>query len=275
LDFYAIDGYSHVLQITKAERMNAKQYADLLVLDQGRRPDWTQAAAYVDNEKWSYKRWAWYFLQRNPKYQQVSITTGPKSGERAAAFGRNSLKPYKTPYTQADDENKCWLAERVSAMDGCYVAAGRTVTYELERGEVALVIDLRRTVGAGRAAIAAMLADARSRLDDELAKFEKGLTKSGDDLPEIKKPRRDKLLQRLRMCDAMWKRATDDELIQVFYHGYCENGMLPTGYKRAEVIRKIRREQKAAIAMMESGYLELIPLHYIQDKSSRKVGVLP
>ena len=253
--------------------MNAKQYPDLVVLDQGKRPNWMDVAAYPDNENWSYKRWAWCFLQRNPKYQAVSITTGPKSGERAETFGRTSLKPYKASYTHADDEKKCWLAERISNIDGCHVASGRTITYVLEPGEVAFVIDLRRTVGAGRAAIAAMLVDARGRLDNEVSKFERELTKSSSNLPEIKKPRRNKLLQRLRMCDAMWKRATDDELIRVFYPGYCVDGMLPTGYERAQVIRKIRGEQKAAITMMEGGYLALIPLHYIQDKSSKKMDV--
>ena len=255
--------------------MNAKQYADLLVLDQGRRPNWVDVAAYAGNESWSYKRWAWHFLQRNPKYQEVSIRTGPKTGERAATFGRTDLKPYKSSYTHVDDEKKCWLAERISKIEGCYVASGKTVTYKLEPGEVALVIDLRRTVGAGRAAIAAMLTDARSRLDDELGKFERELIKSRSELPEIRKPRRNKLLQRLRMCDAMWKRATDDELIRVFYPGYCADGALPTGYERAQVIRKVRAEQKAAIRMMESGYLELIPLYYIQDKSSKKMAVPP
>ena len=255
--------------------MNAKQYADLIVLYQGARPNWTDEAAYPDNKKWSYKRWAWHFLQRNPEYQEVSNRTGPNSSARAAKFGRTSLKPYREKYLEVENHKKCWLAEQVSNMDSCYLARGKTVTYELERGEVAFVIDLRRTVGGGRAAIAAMLADARSRLDGELDNFGRELTKSGSDLPKIKKPRRDKLLRRLRMCDAMWKRATDDELIRVFYPGYCLDGKLPNGYERAQVIRKVRDEQRAAITMMTSGYLELIPLHYIQDKSSKKISVLP
>lgn len=253
--------------------MKVKQYADLLVLDQGNRPNWVDVDAYKDNEKWSYKRWAWHFLQRNPEYQEISTRTGPASQARAHRFGRASLKPYKAKYTDDDDDNKRWLPERVSNVDSCEVASGRTVTYQLERGEVALVVDLRRTVDAGRAALTAMLLDARSQLEEKLREFEKGLNSSGSKLPEIRKPRRNKLLQRLRMCDAMWKRATDDELIRVFHPGYCKNGALPTGYERAAVIRKIRDEQRAAIRMMEIGYLELIPLYHIQDKSSKKSGV--
>lgn len=255
--------------------MNAKQYADSVVLDQGRRPNWVDLEAYPNNEDWSYKRWAWHFLQRNPQYQEISVKPGPLSQTRANQFGRTSLKPYKATYTDEDDDRKCWLPERVSSVDSCLVAAGRTVTYELERGEVAFVIDLRRSVHAGRAAITAMLIDARDRLDEELAKFERGLEKTGSELPEIRKPRRNKLLQRLRMCDAMWKRATDDELIRGFYAGHCTNGALPTGYERAQVVRKIRKEQRAAIRMMQGGYLELIPLYHIQDKSSKKMGIPP
>jgi hypothetical protein len=253
--------------------MKAKEYADLVTLDQGRRPHWADISAYVDNELWSYKRWAWHFLQRNPKYQEVSIKRGPLSGQRAAQFGRTNLKPYKEKYTAEDDEKKYWLPERVSKLDSCVTPGGRTVSYELEFGEVALVIDLRRTANAGRAALTAMLLDARGRLDQELEKLGQGLSKSGNKLPQIRKPRRNLLLQRLRMCDAMWMRATDDELIRVFFAGYCRNGSLPVGHEREQVIRKVRRLQSDAIKMMDGGYLELIPLYYIQDKSTKTRGV--
>ena len=253
--------------------MKAKEYADLVTLDQGNRPDWTDIGAYADNELWSYKRWAWHFLQRNPKYQEVSIKRGPLSGQRAAQFGRTNLKPYKEKYTDEDEVKKHWLPEQVSKLDSCAVPAGRTVSYELEYGEVALVIDLRRTANAGRAALTAMLLDARARLDQELEKLGRELSKSAGNVPQIRKPRRNLLLQRLRMCDAMWVRATDDELIRVFFAGYCRNGALPVGHEREQVIRKIRRLQSDAIKMMEAGYLELSPLYYIQDKSTKTRGV--
>jgi len=112
--------------------MNAKQYADAIVLDQGPRRNWMDEASYVDHQKWSYKQWAWHFLQRNPEYQAASIRTGPNSVEHAAKFGRTSLKPYNQQYLKAEDDNKCWLVERVSNMDGCYLARGRALTYELE-----------------------------------------------------------------------------------------------------------------------------------------------
>jgi len=249
--------------------MKAKEYADSVTLDQGKRPHWADVSAYAGNELWSYKRWAWHFLQRNPKYQEVSIKRGPLSGQRASQFGRTSLKPYKEKYTDEDDQKKYWLPERVANLDSCVTLGGRTVSYELEFGEVALVIDLRRTASAGRAALTAMLLDARGRLDQELEKLGPGLSKSGSKLPQIRKPRRNLLLQRLRMCDAMWMRATDDELIRVFFAGFCRNGSLPVGHEREQVIRKVRRLQSDAIKMMESGYLELIPLYYIQDKSTK------
>lgn len=253
--------------------MKAKEYADLVTLDQGSRPHWADIGAYVEYEVWSYKRWAWHFLQRNPMYQQVSIKGGPLSGERAAQFGRTNLKPYKERYTDDDDEKKVWLPERVSKLDSCVLPAGRTVSYDLKFGEVALVIDLGRTANAGRAALTAMLVDARGRLDQELEKLGRGLSKSGGKLPQVRKPRRNMLLQRLRMCDAMWARATDDELIRVFFKGHCRDGALPAAYERQQVIRKVRRLQNDAIKMMERGYLELIPLHYIQDKSSKTRAV--
>jgi hypothetical protein len=252
--------------------MKAKHYADLLTLDQGNRPNWLNLEDYAKHETWSYKCWAWHFLQRNPLYQETSIKGGPTSGERARRFGRSNLKAYKAAYSSEEDDKRSWLAERVSNIDSCQVANGSAVTYALEFGEVAFVIDLRQSVRSGRAAITSIFMDARSLLDHEFEKFEKALKKSGGRLPEIVKPRRNQLLPRLRMCDAMWKRASDDELIRVFFPGYCIDGM-PVGYQRGAAIRKVRALQSEAIRMMEEGYLELIPLHHIQDKSSKKMPV--
>lgn len=253
--------------------MNAKQYADLLTLGQGCRPDWLNLEGYRDHDTWSYKRWAWHFLQRNPLYQETSIKRGPTSGERAKRFGRVHLKAYKEKYFPHEDGKKSWLAERVSNIDSCLIIGGRAITYELAFGEVAFVIDMHQSVSSGRAAITAMFVDARSRLDEEFKKFEEALMKSGNRLPVIAKPRRDLFLPRLRMCDAMWKRATDDELIPVFFPGYCKDGVMPTGYERAAAVEKVRTLQKEAIWMMEEGYLELVPIHHIQDKSLKKIAV--
>ena len=255
--------------------MNAAQYADSLVLDQRGRRDWLDPEAYQGHAEWSYRRWAWHFLQRNPEYQKTSTRPpGPLSRTRANEFGRSNLKRFSEPYSHEDEHRKCWLAEVVAEVDSCAVGTGKEVNYRLEPGEVAFVIDLRRTLDAGRAAMTAMVIDVRKRLDEELVRFEKSLSRSGHKVSKICKPRRDKLLQRLRMCDAMWKRATDDELIRKFYPSSCKAGVPPTGDARAQVIRKVRRDQKAAIEMMMSGYLSLVPLDYIQDKSSKKTARL-
>jgi hypothetical protein len=181
------------------------------------------------------------------------------------------MKSYKAAYTQGDDDKKYWLSEVVANMDCCRRLGGSSVTYLLEYGEVAFVVDMRRTLDSGRAAITAMLKDARKRLDEELERFESEVRKTNRKILGIPKLRREKLLRRLRMCDAMWKRAADDDLIREFYRGHCKGEELPTGYERANVIRKIRKDQRAAIEMMERGYLALVPLDYIQDKSSKKM----
>ena len=63
----------------------------------------------------------------------------------------------------------------------------------------------------------------------------------------------------------MWKRATEDELLKVFYLGYCSDGKVTTGCERNQVIRKARVSREA-IMVMTSDYLQLIPLHNIQIK---------
>lgn len=247
--------------------MKASDYADLLSLDQGARADWTKLSNYASHESWSYRRWAWEFLRRNPFYQRDSHKTGPMSQASAWKYGRENMKNYRATYKDEEDALRCWLPEFVVDMDACHSPAGKSVTYDLERGEVALVFDLRRVVSGGRAAMRSMIANATLDLYSELEKFENSLLRAGDRVPKIIKPRPVKLLLRLRMCDAMWKRATDEELMRVFYPGNYLKGSSPTPERRAQTIRKIREDQRAAIQLMESGYLELVPLDYLAVES--------
>ncbi|MRW87539.1 hypothetical protein GJ698_26050 [Pseudoduganella sp. FT26W] len=176
------------------------------------------------------------------------------------------MKHYNTPYTARDDAERCWHPELLVGVDACHSATGRSVTYNLERGQVAIVFDLGVTLKGGRSAIRSMLANARLDLYTELEKFERSVLKPGSSRPKIKKPRLNKLLLRLRMCDAMWKKATDDELLRVLYPGYYLKGNSPTPDERAQLVRKIRDDQRAAIQLMESGYLELVPLDYFSEE---------
>lgn len=244
--------------------MKSPEYASLLTLDQGKRPDWRNEKNYEGHEGWNYRLWAWQFLKRNPYYQKLSHSPGPQSRVHAQDFGRVNLKHYKARYTEGDDADICWLTEGVSKIE--VRSSPETVAHYLERGEVLMVFDLKRTVTGGRAAISAMIANAKRALYGELDKFESSLSKQGKPLPRVLKPRRDKLLPRLRMLDAMWKQATDDELSRAFYPGHYAFGKEPDAYEKARIIRKIRDDQRAAIQMMESGYLELVPLDYLEEE---------
>jgi len=115
-----------------------------------------------------------------------------------------------------------------------------------------------------QAALSSMIANARIDLYSELEKFEEARNQAGESISRTIKPRLDKLLPRLRMCDAMWKSATDEELMRVLYPEDFRNGKVQTAEERARRIRTIREDQRAAIQMMESGYLELVPLDYLE-----------
>ncbi|KAB8050756.1 hypothetical protein GCN74_26790 [Janthinobacterium sp. FT14W] len=238
-------------------------------IDQGKRPLWSDEGNYSAHLSWSYRRWAWEFLRRNPAYQKACNIVGPRRKHVSLEFGRVNLKPFKAVYGE-DDNFRYWLPELITDTDSCHLDEGEEVHYHLKNGQVAIVFDLSRTVGGGLAAINSMLSHAKMRLFKELEEYDKSFNGKGREAPQIKKPRRDKLLQRLRICDAIHMDATDEEIILNFYPFSCSENKLPTGVELARVVRLIKEDKKAAKELMEGGYLALVPLDYRQDKSSRK-----
>lgn len=66
------------------------------------RPDGLDVDRYKNYLNWTYKRWAWEFLRRNPKYinacKKVRNGTPEQQQEVAENFGLKEFKSYTQPY---------------------------------------------------------------------------------------------------------------------------------------------------------------------------------
>ncbi|OEZ88602.1 Uncharacterized conserved protein [Janthinobacterium sp. OK676] len=237
------------------------------------RPSWDDEHAYDISVNWSFRRWAWEFLRRNPEYQAIKPNArGPGYRDLYARFGRTTLKDFNQHYDTPTpgDESRAWLPERHSGFYVPKFSSERELNLTLKQGEVAVVLDLSRTISAGRAAVESMLSHVRADLMAEMDRYESLLRLKDAPLPKIKKPRRHKLLIRLRILDAIYANASDDEIITCIYPPYNRTRTLPTGDALSRARRMLSEDKKRARALMNGGYLELVPLDYLQDKSGTK-----
>lgn len=59
-----------------------------------RRPSGRSVEEYVGFEQWTYKRWAWEFLRRNPEFQAACDKAGEDTGKRQQVAKRFGLKRF-------------------------------------------------------------------------------------------------------------------------------------------------------------------------------------
>lgn len=258
-----------------------------------RRPDWREAGSYPsEHDKWSYRRWAWEFLRRNPQYWEecskintepdwlVSSEAGETVHERgstrrmmdlhrnkevARKYGRCELKSCWEAYRDEEDEERLWLSETVERVKRSR-PSGDEIRMELESGQVAIIFDLNRCIDSGRSAITSLLGHAKEVLDQELTAYE-------DTLPDgrrskVNRIHRDKLVLWLRLYDAEYSGADRGEMAQVLYADRLKGPTIDHQHRMTEVRQRISADLKRAREMVESGYLGLVPLDSLQDRSS-------
>ncbi|MBC8726600.1 DUF2285 domain-containing protein [Paraburkholderia sp. 31.1] len=259
-----------------------------------KRPQWRDESSYPSEPaKWSYRRWAWEFLRRNPEYFEEcdKINTEPdwlvsagagdsrqanrtrmmdlhRNKEVARRFGRCELKSCWEAYRDEEDSERLWLSETVQKVER-WRPSGGEVRMELESGQVAIVFDLNRCIESGRSAMAPLLGHAKEILDRELAAYEKTLPDG--QRSKVNRIRRDKLLLWLRLYDAEYSGADRGEMAEVLYADRLKGPAREYQHRITEVRKRISADLKRAREMVESGYLGLVPLDSLQDRSSRLV----
>jgi hypothetical protein len=231
--------------------------------------DWKNHDYYDSSFAWSYRRWAWEFLRRNPDYQTACEkwkNTFPFAWEKSVwEFGRTDLKSYRSSYGN-DDRARLWLCERIPAPKGNYGEVETVVDLKLPIGHVSLVFDLRQAEKAGQAALTALLSHAKELLANELAKYEKSL--QVHQRSTTRKPRRNLLPIWLRIYDAIeYGNASEDEVIRFLYPHLFKHKDELSSLEKASARRKFKVQLKKARAMVKQDYLFLVPLDYLQEKS--------
>lgn len=238
-----------------------------------RRPNWSDAATYPDPAKWSYRRWAWEFLRRNKDYVAATkkgrVRLPKEKALVAQKFGRSDFKPYYEEYLD-DDAGHHWLPEAILKKTVWYEEGAKDGDVTgLSIGEVALVFDLSQTLKGGTTAITSLLAHARKILLGEFEHYEETFAKGGG--PKMFKPRRSSLFPLLRLHDAIVHAAAqEEEVVRVLYRSFFIEKNNPS---EAEILKagdQMKRDFTRAKKLVDGGYLTLVPLDSIQERTSTK-----
>lgn len=217
---------------------------------------------YVGYKNWSHRRWAWEFLRRNSEYTKSMNETHESYSTRAKRFGRVEYKLPDSDYG-LDDESRLWLSEIVDEFYVCKTGKRREASrLSLKNEDAFIIINLEKTVKTGRTAINSILSDLKGKLNNALDQMEKERETLDMRAPKIVKPRRHLLIERLKIFDAYQCGASEEQIIRMI-----TKKAPPTGDKLKALRTKIKRGKLRATEMVNGGYLSLVPLDYIQNKS--------
>lgn len=129
------------------------------------RPTGITKDEYAGHEKWTYRRWAWEFLRRNPEFIKACKTAKEdlaKQVEVASEFGLKRFKPYTEAYGR-DRRLPVFLSAAVGTWFAVDASRERTMSVKLREGQVLV----RFNLAAGREdarAIQAQLATAEKTI---------------------------------------------------------------------------------------------------------------
>jgi hypothetical protein len=250
------------------------KYQEKKAMPETERADWRDDTLYDGRKDWSNRCWAWEFLRRNVKYQKLCAEKRRVSPHRkrkfAAEFGRCDLKPHYHSYGAKEDNENHWLSETIMRMKAHdeYDEKEQIAMFNLSPGDVAMVFNLGNTRYGGKAAITAQLNHAKTYLLKELIKFEVDL--SEEQASKIQKPHRKLWPLLIRLYDAkVHCNASVEEIIQVLYTSEKEKGKELDPIEKIAIRKKISAHFKRAKEMVETGYLQLVALDFIQDRTEK------
>jgi len=227
---------------------------------------WDDDEEYAGSDTWSYRRWAWEFLRRNPAYQAACRTAprhrGADNSEVAAKFGRLDLRPYWSRYGYGDDQRSMWLAEHVDVVT-TLPWSGAPLDKPLREGQVALIFDLVQTSAAGTAALSAMEDRVGMLLRNALKRAEEeGVVQS-----KLFKPVTKPLLAKyLRLYDAIeYFKVSRDDTVKVLYPQFWDRKAeaIADG-ARADAHKAISKNLQKARKLVSHEYQTLVPLDVIR-----------
>ena len=165
------------------------------------RPTGTTKDEYAGHEKWTYRRWAWEFLRRNPEFINACKAAKDdlaKQVEVASEFGLKRFKPYTEAYGR-DRRLPVFLNAAVGMWSAVDASRKRTVSVTLREGQVLV----RFNLAAGREdarAIQAQLATAEKRLKAPQTQYMKAI---GAQEPKATESKPMYFVRHLRLLDLL------------------------------------------------------------------------
>lgn len=113
----------------------------------GGRPTGDDPAAYTNFRKWSYRRWAWEFLRRNPRFKTACIEAGDDPVRQASVAQEFHLKRYKF-YRESYSNGSgrpLFLSSAIASWSCAADEEARKLKLTLRGGEVLIRFDLSTT----------------------------------------------------------------------------------------------------------------------------------
>ena len=220
------------------------------------RPEWRDAEAYGDVRSWSYRRWAWEFLRRNAKYQQLGGLAGPPHIhlERGRQFGRARIRPYWMDYDAAEEGDDVWLVDQIAYAQGWNGWDTKAPT-SLAPTEMWIKFDLALVMESGEVALNVLMAKIKREVGKHMDACwgEPGFP----DAP-LRRPSIEELLQYLRLTDA--GKVSAKELAPFLYRDYCNSEGLADPLLVTAGASHISRQRSRARAIVDREYLCLVPI---------------
>ena len=108
------------------------------------RPTGTTKDEYAGHEKWTYRRWAWEFLRRNPEFIKACKLAKDdlaKQVEVASEFGLKRFKPHTEAYGR-DRRLPVFLSAAVGTWSAVDASRKRNVSVTLREGQVLVRFNL-------------------------------------------------------------------------------------------------------------------------------------
>ncbi|MBI4807736.1 MAG: hypothetical protein HY799_02125 [Nitrosomonadales bacterium] len=217
-----------------------------------KRPDGVDTNRYKNLEKWSYRKWAWEFLRRNPEYiaECKRLRSGTDAEKLAVAqqFGLKKFKEYSEGYKGPSGMPRFSMGSISSWTNlDCDNTDGRRVAIRLGYAQVLVRFNLAPVIQEKKA-LDKQFRMAEQRIKKRLAVYEKIITKEA----ASHKYKAVSFGIYIRLLDLLNAGASPLECAQQVFPGKVNNAQTEN-YLRQAVKNPINSAKK----MAEEGYLHL------------------
>ena len=180
-----------------------------------KRPDGLEVDRYKNLKSWTYRRWAWEFLRRNPDFIKACETVEPSTDDEKLAvaqqFGLKKFKHYKEGFKQKSGQ-PIFNIGQITSIPNLESDAPLKVRISIGPGQVMVRFDLASAMMDVRA-LDKQLRRAKSVLNKRLELYAKYLGKN----PDSHKPKVATFGIYIRLLDCLAAKKTPVECARIIF----------------------------------------------------------